>query len=81
MRRPLETVLVIPPDSGLSQDAADYQDLAGTGFVISQITADAEAATAMLEAEEVDLVVIAPADLRADVPCRRAVGASTSATT
>jgi ABC-2 type transport system permease protein len=63
VRRPLETVLVIPPDSGLSQDAADYQDLAGTGFHIDEITADANAATARLENEEIDLVVIAPADL------------------
>lgn len=63
VRRPLDTVLVIPPDSGLSQDAADYQDLAGVGFVISEITADAEAATARLEAQEIDLVVIAPTNL------------------
>ena len=29
IRRPLDTVLVIPPESGLSQNAADYQELAG----------------------------------------------------
>jgi ABC-2 type transport system permease protein len=63
VRRPLETVLVIPPDSGLSQDAADYQDLAGTGFTIVEITNDATAATQLLENEQIDLVVIAPDDL------------------
>jgi ABC-2 type transport system permease protein len=60
VRRPLETVLVIPPGSGLSQDAADYQDLAGTGFHIREITSDPVAATELLENEEIDLVVIAP---------------------
>jgi ABC-2 type transport system permease protein len=63
VRRPLETVLVIPPESGLSQDVADYQDLAGTGFHIDEIMADPVAATARLENEEIDLVVIAPSDL------------------
>lgn len=63
IRQPLDTVLVIPPDSGLSQDAADYQDLAGGGFVIRGITADADEATRLLEAQQLDLVVIAPADL------------------
>ena len=65
VRRPLETVLVIPPESGLSQDVANYQDLAGTGFEIDEITADAAAATERLESEEIDLVVIAPSDLEA----------------
>ena len=32
VRRPLDTVLVIPPDSGLSQDIGSYQNLAGAGF-------------------------------------------------
>lgn len=65
IRRPLVTMLVIPPDSGLSREIADYQDLAGGGFVIRGITADADEAARLLETEQLDLVVIAPAELEA----------------
>src|SRR5215217_4209914 len=34
IRRPLDTLLVIPPDSGLSQDVNEYQKMVGTGFTI-----------------------------------------------
>jgi ABC-2 type transport system permease protein len=63
IRRPLDTILVIPPESGLTQDVAQYQDLAGGGFVIRGLTNDPTGAESMLRAEAVDLVVIAPADL------------------
>jgi ABC-2 type transport system permease protein len=63
IRRPLDTVLVIPPNVGLSQDAAKYQDLAGAGFTIRGVTDDPVAAEAMLRAQQIDLVVIAPPDL------------------
>lgn len=63
IRRPLDTVLVIPRESGLSQDAGQYQDLAGAGFTIRGLTDDPKAAEAMLRAQAIDLVVIAPPDL------------------
>ncbi len=63
VRRPLDTVIVIPPTAGLSADPEQYQDLAGAGFTIHAITTDAAAAEEQLRAQEVDLVVIAPPDL------------------
>jgi ABC-2 type transport system permease protein len=65
VRRPLDTVLVIPPASGLSQDLKQYQDLAGPGFNIEAVSPESTAAEAMLKAQQIDLVVIAPADLEA----------------
>jgi ABC-2 type transport system permease protein len=63
IRRPLDTVLVIPPNSGLSQDINQYQALAGAGFTVRAVTPDPAAAEAMLRAQQTDLVVIAPPDL------------------
>src|SRR6476659_8556841 len=65
VRRPLDTILVIPPDSGLSQDVNEYQQLVGAGFTIHDIAKDPAAAEAMLRAQQIDLVVSAPADLEA----------------
>jgi ABC-2 type transport system permease protein len=64
IRRPLDTVLVIPPESGLSQDPHDYQDLSIAGFTLRGVTGDAAQAEGMLRAEQIDLVVVAPADLQ-----------------
>jgi ABC-2 type transport system permease protein len=65
VRRPLDTILVIPPDSGLSQDVNEYQQLVGAGFTIHEIAKDPAAAEASLRAQQIDLVVVAPADLEA----------------
>ncbi|HYI21014.1 MAG TPA: ABC transporter permease [Candidatus Limnocylindrales bacterium] len=62
VRRPLETVIVIPPDLSLPRDAAYYQELAGPAITIVGVTEDAAAAEAQLVAQELDLVVVAPAD-------------------
>ena len=66
IRRPLETILVIPAASGLSQNMAQYQDLAPAGFTVRGVTDDAKSAEALLRAQVVDLVVIAPPDLVAE---------------
>jgi ABC-2 type transport system permease protein len=63
VRRPLDTILVIPPNVGLSQDANQYQDLAGAGFTIRGVTEDAASAEGMLRAQRIDLVVVAPVNL------------------
>jgi ABC-2 type transport system permease protein len=65
IRRPLDTALVIPKGSGLSQDVQQYQDLAGSGFSIRGLTDDPAAAENLLRAQSIDLVVIAPPDLEA----------------
>ena len=43
-RRPLETIVVIPATSGLPNDMATYQNLAGGGLHIAAVTQDAVAA-------------------------------------
>ena len=60
--RPLITVLVIAANSGLSTNLADYQSLAGGGFVIERVTQDQASAMQELVLQQVDLVVVAPAD-------------------
>ena len=62
IHRPLDTVLVIPQNLPLPQDAAYYADIAGPGINVLGVTGDADQARAQLEAHEIDLVVVAPAD-------------------
>jgi ABC-2 type transport system permease protein len=61
-RRPLETVVVVPPGSSIPTDAASYQKLAGTGLHIAAVVPDAATAEAGLAAGTTDVVVITPAD-------------------
>ncbi|HEY8438637.1 MAG TPA: ABC transporter permease [Candidatus Limnocylindrales bacterium] len=61
-RRPLDTIVVIPPNTGLSTDVKTYQDVAGEGLRVVQITPDENAAMAQLTTQQVDVVVVAPAD-------------------
>ena len=62
IHRPLDTVLVIPQNLPLPQDAAYYADIAGPGINVLGVIGDAGQARAQLEDHQVDLVVIAPAD-------------------
>jgi ABC-2 type transport system permease protein len=62
VRRPLETIVVMQPSSGLASDAAAYQRLAGGGLDIVDVTPDRAAAEARLVAGEVDVVIVAPPD-------------------
>jgi ABC-2 type transport system permease protein len=61
-RRPLATVVVIPPESGLPTDPAMYQQVA-TGLEIKEIVPDAEPALQQLRDRVLDAVVVAPADV------------------
>jgi ABC-2 type transport system permease protein len=61
-RRPLETVIVIPPESGLPTDAASYQEIAGSGLDLVEVTTDQTRAEAELAAQTLDVVIIAPVD-------------------
>lgn len=61
-RRPLETVVVVPPSSGLPTDVATYQELAGGGLTIRAVEADRAAAEAGLQSGSLDLVIVAPED-------------------
>jgi ABC-2 type transport system permease protein len=63
-RRPLNAVFVLPPQAGLSQNPATYQRLAGPAVHVVAVTPDAAAADQELRDKKIDLVVIAPADIR-----------------
>jgi ABC-2 type transport system permease protein len=62
VKRPLETVIVAPPTSGLPADVQTYQDLAGGGLRIAEVIPDRATAEGRLLAGTVDVVIIAPED-------------------
>ena len=62
IRRPLETIVVIPPASQLPATEADYQELAGPALHIAGVVQDRTEAEAKLRAGDIDLVVVAPED-------------------
>ena len=62
IRRPLETVVVIPTNLTLPRDVGFYQDLAGPALHIVSVDETADAAHAQLAAQQLDLLVIAPSD-------------------
>lgn len=61
-KRPLETVVVAPPTSGLPTDAASYQALAGGGLHILEVTTDRATAEARLADGSADVLIVAPED-------------------
>jgi ABC-2 type transport system permease protein len=61
-RRPLETLVVIPPSSQLPTDPAKYQELAGGGMHIVGVVPDRAEADARLASGELDAAVVAPED-------------------
>jgi ABC-2 type transport system permease protein len=62
VKRPLETIIVVPADSGLSSDPATYQDMAGGGLHIASVTPDRAVAEAALKSDQADVVVVSPTD-------------------
>jgi len=62
VKRPLETIIVIPPSSQLPSDPASYQELAGGGLHIADVVSDEASADARLSDGTADVVVIAPDD-------------------
>jgi ABC-2 type transport system permease protein len=65
-KRPLETIIVAPASSGLPTDVETYQDLAGGGLHVAEVTADRAAAEARLRDGTADVIVIAPDDPQAN---------------
>jgi ABC-2 type transport system permease protein len=63
-RRPLDTVVVVPPQSGLPTDTQTYSQVAGEGLQIVAVTPDEASAMAQLDRQEVDVVIVAPADIQ-----------------
>jgi ABC-2 type transport system permease protein len=62
VKRPLETVIVAPATSGLPADIETYQELAGGGLHISEVTQDRASAEARLQGGSVEVIIIAPED-------------------
>jgi len=63
-KRPLQTLLVIPPESGLPTDPATYEQIGAAGIEVVGIVEDRAEAEDELRGQRVDVVVIAPADLQ-----------------
>jgi ABC-2 type transport system permease protein len=63
-RRPLSTIVVIPPQSGLPTDLNTYASVAGETLQIVAVLPDEASATDRLQRQEVDVVVVAPADIQ-----------------
>jgi ABC-2 type transport system permease protein len=63
-KKPLPTLIVIPPSSELPTDAQVYRDLAGPGLEIVDVVPDASQATPRLESGEIEVVAIAPENAR-----------------
>ena len=64
-KKPLATLIVIPPSSELPTDVETYRNVAGAGLEIVDVVPDATTANARLESGEVEVVAIAPENARA----------------
>jgi ABC-2 type transport system permease protein len=62
-RRPLDTVVVIPPDSGLPTEVGAYSEISGAGLEVTEVTTDEAAATQRLRDGTIDVVLVAPDDV------------------
>jgi ABC-2 type transport system permease protein len=62
-RRPLSTVIVIPPESGLPTEVEAYSEISGAGLEVTEVTTDEAAADRRLQERTVDVVLVAPANV------------------
>jgi len=63
-RRALDTIVVLPANSGLPTDIGTYQAVAGEGLHVAEVTSDEAAAMEKLKDQLVDVVVVAPSDIQ-----------------
>jgi ABC-2 type transport system permease protein len=63
-RRPLDTIVVVPPQSGLPTDKETYAKVGGEGLRIVDVVPDGAAAMDRLARQEVDVVLVAPPDIQ-----------------
>jgi len=61
--RPLNAILILPAGSSLPRTTDFYQEFTGQAVTIAAITEDENAAREQLQKQQVDLLVIAPADV------------------
>jgi ABC-2 type transport system permease protein len=62
--RPLNTIVVVPPNSSLSTDPNFYQQAAGQAINVLEVTNDQAAAEQELQKQQIDMVVSVPADVQ-----------------
>lgn len=62
VRKPLDTVVVIPSSLSLPRDPAFYQQLVGPGLNIVSVDETPDSAQSRLANQQLDLVIAAPAD-------------------
>lgn len=62
-RRPLNTIVVIPPNSGLPTDVSEYAEISGAGLEVTEVTTDEASAEQRLADRQVDVVLVAPGDV------------------
>jgi ABC-2 type transport system permease protein len=67
VRRDLQTILVVAPNSGLPTDPGSYETFKTRGVTLVDVTEDRQAAEARLRADQVDLVIVAPPDPQASL--------------
>lgn len=65
VRRPLDTIVVLPPDSGIAADADEVRKLAGAEVNVLDVTQDEAAAMTRLRAGTTDAVIVAPENTQA----------------
>jgi ABC-2 type transport system permease protein len=61
-RRPLETVIVVPPQSGIPTDVQRFREVT-PGMNIQEVAESPEAALDRLSKRELDVVIVAPSDM------------------
>ena len=63
-RRPLDTIVVIPPETGLPVDKETYAKVGGEGLKIVEVVPEEATAMSRLARQEIDVVLVAPADIQ-----------------
>ena len=66
-KKDLTAIVILQPSSPFPQDIESYKDLGVRGISVVQVTADRASAEAQLRADQVDVVIIPPADPISDI--------------
>jgi ABC-2 type transport system permease protein len=65
VHRALDTVIVVPGDLPLPREAEFYQNIVGAALNVKEVVSDPQPAIDALTANQLDLVIVAPADAAA----------------
>ena len=66
-KKDLTAIVILQPSSPFPQDIESYKDLGVRGISVVQVTADRASAESQLRNDQVDIVIIPPADPIADI--------------